>query len=78
MIDEEFAAAQIGEPRERIVTHRMMDQEEIALGGTQILQLPDPPRQRRIRVFDEDIGLESEALQHRLHKEHAIRDRIGN
>ena len=76
MIDEELAAAQIGEPRERIVTHRMMNQDQIALGRTQILQPPDPLRQCRVHVFDKNIGLEAEAHQHRLHEEHAIRNSI--
>jgi len=32
MIHKELAAAQIGEPCECVVTHRMMDQQKIALG----------------------------------------------
>ena len=78
MIDEELAAPQIGEPRERIVTHRVMNQDQVALGWTQILQPPDPLRQCRVHVFDKNIGLEAEAHQHRLHEEHTIRDRIDD
>src|SRR6516162_3199524 len=31
VVDEELAAAQIGEPCECVVTHRMVDQQQIAL-----------------------------------------------
>ena len=78
MIDEKLAARQICQLSECIVTHRMMNQKQIAFGGTQILQLSDPPGQRGIHVFHENIGLKSEPLQHRLHKEHAICDGISN
>ena len=76
MIDENLAAAQLGEPRKGIVAHRMVDEQQIRLGDPQFLQPPDVPGQRRIYMLGEDLGCEAKASQHRLHKKHAVGDRI--
>lgn len=78
VIDEDLATAQLGQLRDRIVAHGMVDQQEIGLADHQILQAPDLSGQRRIYVFNEDVGLKSKVSQHRLNKKHGIGDRIRN
>lgn len=78
MIDEEFAAVEIGKPRQYIMTHGMVDQQKVALGYPQILQPPQPSGQLRVYMFDENLGVEAKALHHGLDKEHAIGDGISD
>jgi hypothetical protein len=56
----------------------MMDEQNILLGTPEIFQTPDPRAQCRIDVLGENIGFEAKVLQYRLHKEHTIRDGIGD